>query len=463
MASGNMSRDDEPTNAENPSPQEREGFASERLDGWKAIAAFLCRDIRTVQRWELSEGLPIHRLEHKRRASAYAFVSELEAWQRQQSPQTLEAHPPGDPAAIVRQHRRRTISWLVGALAVVVALLGVGFLVWERHHGQSSSLETADSEAYAEFAQGRALYGARRYREAVERLEHAVTVDATFGPAWALLAKAYGRLAQPVWAGGPAAASLATAAAERAARFAPGLADTHIAMALAARSQHDMVSWRREAQRAVDIDPRAAEAYALLGDSYSAVNYACTSDQDPERADAYYRRALELMPDLISAITNRAGNLRRMGRYAECIEQVDGALRLFNDETPLLATRGGCRLLQGDLAGAIRDIEPLRDNPKIAPAGRFIYLGLLELKRGNATEGIRYLESVLGFDSTAASELMVAETYGLAGDVTRATTHLRRAFAIDAACAGTVATSLAFGAIRHAPEVERLLREHGIS
>jgi tetratricopeptide (TPR) repeat protein len=442
-------------------PQEQDSPRGTRLDGWKAIAAHLGRDIRTVQRWELNEGLPVHRLEHKHRASAYAFTSELDAWQRQQSPQVLgaEGQAPSSPSA--RSPRRPAFIW--AAAAIVLTLSGAAYMAWNRQAPPSSSVEITDTNASADLAQGRALYRARRYREAVEQLERAVSVDPHCGPAWAALAKAYARLAQPVWAGGPAAANMATTAAARAAAYAPGLSDTHIAMALAARSRHDIAGWRAEAQRAVDIDPRAAEAYALLGDSYSTVNYACTSDQDPERADTYYRQALELVPDMISAITNRAGNLRRMGRYSECIEQMDQALRLFNDDTPLLATRGGCRLLQGDLEGAVRDIEPLRDNLKIAPAGRLIYLGLLDLKRGHTEEGIRQLETMLGFDNSAASELMVAETYSLAGDIPRAAVHMKRAFALNAACAGTVATSLAFKSVRQTPEVKQLLHEHGIS
>ena len=61
-------------------PDRSDGHPGERLDGWKAIASYLGRDIRTVQRWELSEQLPIRRLEHKHRASAYAFTAELDAW-----------------------------------------------------------------------------------------------------------------------------------------------------------------------------------------------------------------------------------------------------------------------------------------------------------------------------------------------------------------------------------------------
>jgi adenylate cyclase len=51
-----------------------------RLDSWKEIAAYLRRGARTVQRWEREEGLPVHRLQHEKLGSVYAFRNELDAW-----------------------------------------------------------------------------------------------------------------------------------------------------------------------------------------------------------------------------------------------------------------------------------------------------------------------------------------------------------------------------------------------
>ena len=51
-----------------------------RLDSWKAIASYLGRGVRTVQRWEREEGLPVHRLAHEKRGSVYANKPELDAW-----------------------------------------------------------------------------------------------------------------------------------------------------------------------------------------------------------------------------------------------------------------------------------------------------------------------------------------------------------------------------------------------
>ncbi len=36
----------------------------DRLDSWKEIAAYLGRDMTTVQRWEKREGMPVHRHLH---------------------------------------------------------------------------------------------------------------------------------------------------------------------------------------------------------------------------------------------------------------------------------------------------------------------------------------------------------------------------------------------------------------
>lgn len=51
----------------------------DRLDGWKAIAAYLGKDERTVRRWEKDFGLPVHRV-GSRGASVYAFRGALDAW-----------------------------------------------------------------------------------------------------------------------------------------------------------------------------------------------------------------------------------------------------------------------------------------------------------------------------------------------------------------------------------------------
>jgi hypothetical protein len=64
--------------------------SDQRLGSWKEIAAHLGRGVRSVQRWEREDGLPVRRLSHHRRGSVYAYKSELDAWWE------TRPHFPGD-------------------------------------------------------------------------------------------------------------------------------------------------------------------------------------------------------------------------------------------------------------------------------------------------------------------------------------------------------------------------------
>jgi hypothetical protein len=67
-----------PENAVPPSP-EGSPLPDKKLVSWKEIAAYLGREVRTVQRWENTEGLPVHRHEHLKKSTVYAYASELAA------------------------------------------------------------------------------------------------------------------------------------------------------------------------------------------------------------------------------------------------------------------------------------------------------------------------------------------------------------------------------------------------
>ena len=118
--------------------------------------------------------------------------------------------------------------------------------------------------------------------------------------------------------------------------------------------------------------------------------------------------------------------------------------------------------MQGDLKGAAEDIDYLRGNPKMAPAGALVYLGLLDLKKGNTGEGVSELEQFVAASPSSRSDLIVAETYATVGDIPRAIVHMRKAFVADPGCAGMVDTSLAFRSVRNTPEVKQLLQSYGI-
>ena len=66
--------------------QASEPPVGERLESWKEIAAYLKRDVRTVQRWEGREGLPVRRHMHDKLGTVYAYKPELEAWLNNRRP-----------------------------------------------------------------------------------------------------------------------------------------------------------------------------------------------------------------------------------------------------------------------------------------------------------------------------------------------------------------------------------------
>jgi Tol biopolymer transport system component len=114
---------------------------AERLDSWKAIAAYLGRAVTTVQRWEQEEGLPIRRLPHAKKGSVFAYKKELEHWRAERT-QALAtntparmpdaAHPSSEstgsaPRPTAPAGSRPGVILAVGALPVIVLAVGLGW------------------------------------------------------------------------------------------------------------------------------------------------------------------------------------------------------------------------------------------------------------------------------------------------------------------------------------------------
>lgn len=123
------------------------GNASERLDSWKEIAAYLRREVRTVQRWEKEEGLPVHRRLRKKLGAVHAYKAEIDAWLRNGQSRLAEmevpaaqqslGHRPAEGGAAgngpshtthagrpSRKTRRTIFTTRLVALAAVAAVLG---------------------------------------------------------------------------------------------------------------------------------------------------------------------------------------------------------------------------------------------------------------------------------------------------------------------------------------------------
>jgi hypothetical protein len=140
-----------PVPASSPGPA-----ATDRLSGWKDIATFLGKGVRTVQRWEKEFGLPVHRLGKDGGEIVLASKHEIEQWletwtHRSRHPGTpttrtttgtpvAEPAPPVSPAPVAtppraRSRERRAPRWGL-ALAGVLLTTVVGAVAWRAASGR---------------------------------------------------------------------------------------------------------------------------------------------------------------------------------------------------------------------------------------------------------------------------------------------------------------------------------------
>ncbi len=94
-----------------------------RLESWKEIATYLRRDVTTVQRWEKREGLPVHRHQHDRQGTVFAYSHELDNWLSRRQVRPDEPPPAGASETATEPTPPRLGRRALGGLAVAAAVL----------------------------------------------------------------------------------------------------------------------------------------------------------------------------------------------------------------------------------------------------------------------------------------------------------------------------------------------------
>ena len=111
-------------------PKSQTAEPPERLESWKEIAAHLKRDVRTVQRWEKTAAMPVHRHASEKVGTVYANRPELDAWfnsRRNRLDQQEKAR--------ASSHRR---LWWAVAVAGIALTAAAG--LWLRRPGPPSGM-----------------------------------------------------------------------------------------------------------------------------------------------------------------------------------------------------------------------------------------------------------------------------------------------------------------------------------
>ena len=107
---------------------------------------------------------------------------------------------------------------------------------------------------------------------------------------------------------------------------------------------------RPDLERALELDPRLADAWLARGTLRSRTG-------DPQGALADFERALELRPGWATALASRGCVREMLGDVEGALMDLERALALVPDDPDALGYRSAARERQGDRAGALRDLE----------------------------------------------------------------------------------------------------------
>lgn len=224
-------------------PSDSSSRDGDRLDTWKEIAAYLRREVRTVQLWEKNEGLPVHRHFHKRLGSVFALRSEIDEWKQQVSRTPRGREIPGKSRTTRNRFTTHSLPW---DSAVIKGAAAIG------QHAKSSSRE--------EYLRGRYFWNQRHetgLRKAIACFESVMREDPEFALPYS------------------------------------GLADslTLLSFYEIVPPSEVMPAARKAARKAIELDPNSAEAHTSLADVFLHF------DRDWQSADREYRLAIQCDPD----------------------------------------------------------------------------------------------------------------------------------------------------------------------
>ncbi len=327
---------------------------AERLDSWKEIAAYLKRAARTVQRWEREADLPVHRLQHHKLGSVYAYRSELDAWWssrhtelEQQEAMETRSKPSIAVLPFADMSREQDQAYFCEGIAEEI------INILSRVKGLRVSPRTSSSQFKAPSAEIREIGRRLRaravlegsVRKAGEHLRIAVQLaDAEHG--YQLWSERYDRDMRDIFAVQDEIAHHVVEALEvtlspretAAVRTPPTGSLRAYDCYLRARNyyhQHDSRAMDYALQlflSAIELDPNYAQAYAGLADCWSYIYlYSDRSERVREQADWASSRAVEMDPRSAEALASRGFSLSVAGHIAEAEQAFEQALRLDPD------------------------------------------------------------------------------------------------------------------------------------
>ncbi len=408
-----------------------------RLRSWKEIAQFFGKDERTVKRWEVQRGLPVHRVPGGSRTSVYAYAHELEDWLK--SP-PAEAEPPSEPepepeieTAPPPQGFRLSFGQGAIGLLALAFIIATGVTLFYRPAPPTILSGGGGDEVTEPLSPSiHDLYLAGRYNlstrtpegltRALEQFTQIIARDPNHAGAYAELANTYNLLPQYALMPADIAYPQAKTAAERAIRLDAKLAAGYSALGFTE------FFWSRDFSRskalfeqALALDPNSAQTYAW---------YAMTIMHSGEfgKALAAIGKAQELDPESRAILANKALMLFHAGTTKEAIAILKELRRtapghlathfylatMYLDEEDyegyLVESLKAAELQKND---AMRKTFEAAQKGYQADGARGLFAALLDAQR-------------LQFDQHREQAFNVARTAGVIGDAETAMAYLRK-------------------------------------
>ncbi len=340
------------------------GTRSDILQGWKEIAGYLSRDVRTVRRWEEQRGLPVRRMPGSGRANVYAVVSDLDHW-LSRVPAAPEALPTPDasdengPAGF----KRRSTDISVAPYSADTKIT----------HANPEEIEPSVAVSDLKQAVGGMHTASRRW--ILYSLVAITCVAAICALTFAILTH---RMQTPQAAAKSLSGPVRTAAGLPYSSKVPGVDDLYL-RGVYFNEQRTPDTLNRALQcflNAISKDPNYAPAWSGLSSTYNLLReYSMMSSAEAyPKARAAAQRAIALDPSLSLAHASLAfvdffwswnstaaerefrtaialdpgepqphhwygSMLLHEGRYSKALEQLNLAQRLKPDSTSILSTR----------------------------------------------------------------------------------------------------------------------------
>lgn len=472
--------------------EKRQVFSNGRLNSWKEIACYLQSGVRTVQRWEKTEDLPVYRHLHNKLGSVYSFKSELDVWHRNRSSpispsgglhKTMIAVLPfrnlsGDPEQeyfsdglteeiIVHLGQvyprklgviaRTSVVRYKGSSAPIYRIgheLGVGYVLEgsvrrekDRVRVTAQLVDVRDqAELWADTYERNLTAIFAVQQEIAQRVANSLALELLEG-----------------FRGNPRNVAVEDVAAYEAylrgryftnKRSKEGLnkairyfeqalaVDPHCSLAYAgiadcytllgfytdARPTEVMPKAKAAALKALEMDEALGEAHTSLGDVLSFY------DWDWEAADQEFLRAIELNPSYATAHHWYANYLSALGRHADARAEIQCALRLDPLSLIINAWAGVLLYLGRQYDQAIEQLRKtleLDASFSVAHA----YLGMAYEERSSFREAIAHFEAAVDISASSPVFLaMLAHACALSGKTHEAIRILDGLLALSAHC-----------------------------